>query len=53
VLTRDQGSDVFYEGDGGYNAFYTCNEWAGAALREAGVRVGAWTPFSQSVMSRF
>jgi uncharacterized protein (TIGR02117 family) len=46
-------SDVFYEARGGYNLFYTCNEWAGAALRTAGVRVGIWTPFSQSIMARF
>jgi len=46
-------SDVFYEARGGYNIFYTCNEWAGAALRTAGVRVGIWTPFSQGIMARF
>jgi len=46
-------SDVFYEARGGYNAFYTCNEWAGQALRAAGVRVGMWTPFTQSIMRRF
>jgi uncharacterized protein (TIGR02117 family) len=45
--------DVFYEARGGYNLFYTCNEWAGAALRNAGVRVGIWTPFSQSITARF
>jgi uncharacterized protein (TIGR02117 family) len=46
-------SDTFYQARGGYNLFYTCNEWAGAALRTAGVRVGIWTPFSQSIMARF
>jgi uncharacterized protein (TIGR02117 family) len=45
--------DIFYNARGGYNLFYTCNEWTGAALREAGVRVGIWTPFSVSVMERF
>lgn len=47
------GSDIFYEGRGRYDARRTCNEWTGEALREAGVRVGVWTPFSQSVMWRF
>jgi uncharacterized protein (TIGR02117 family) len=54
VLGRGYGqSDAFYEAHGRYNLFYTCNEWAGAALRQAGVRVGIWTPFTQSIMSRF
>ena len=47
-----RGSDMFYEAVGPYNAFYTCNEWTGEALRTAGVRMGVWTPFSASVMAR-
>jgi len=46
------GSDMFYEAVGPYNAFYTCNSWTGAALRHAGVKVGLWTPLSQSIMWR-
>jgi uncharacterized protein (TIGR02117 family) len=46
-------SDVFYEARGSYNAFYTCNEWAGEALRTAGVKVGIWTPVTQAIMRRF
>jgi len=46
-------ADVFYEGRGHYDLIRTCNEWTGAALRAAGVRVGVWTPFSQSVMMSF
>lgn len=46
-------TDVFYEAHGRYNLFFTCNEWVGAALRTAGVRVGLWTPFTQSIMLRF
>jgi len=45
--------DVFYEGRGTYNALVTCNEWTGRALRYAGVRMGAWTPFPVSVMGWF
>lgn len=44
------GSDVFYEAQGRYSAFDTCNEWTGALLRDAGVRIGQWTPFSFGVM---
>jgi uncharacterized protein (TIGR02117 family) len=46
-------SDVFYEGRGRYDGRRTCNEWTGEALRTAGVKVGVWTPFSQSIMWRF
>ncbi len=45
--------DVFYDGRGRYSAFNTCNSWTGDALAAAGVRVGRWTPFSESVMGWF
>jgi uncharacterized protein (TIGR02117 family) len=54
LLGRGYGpADMFYEARGSYNAHRTCNEWTGEALRAAGVRMGLWTPFSQSVMLRF
>lgn len=43
-------SDAFYAAHGRYNAIRTCNSWTGEALRHAGVRMGAWTPFSATVM---
>jgi uncharacterized protein (TIGR02117 family) len=46
------GSDMFYEAVGPYSAVYTCNQWTGRALRRAGVRMGVWTPLSQSIMWR-
>jgi uncharacterized protein (TIGR02117 family) len=53
LLGRGYGpSDVFYEAQGSYNAYRTCNEWTGEVLRAAGVRMGAWTPFSESIMLR-
>src|SRR5438128_2061596 len=45
-------ADTFYEGDGSFSMFFNCNAWTGAALRAGGVRMGLWTPFEQSVMSR-
>lgn len=54
LIGRGYGStDVFYEARGRYNLFHTCNEWAGEGLRQAGVRVGIWTPFTQMIMRRF
>lgn len=53
LLGRGYGrSDIFYLARGRYNLFRTSNEWTGAALREAGVRVGVWTPFAAAVMAR-
>lgn len=43
-------NDAFYTGTGRYSAIRTCNAWAGDALRYAGVRVGAWTPFPVTVL---
>jgi uncharacterized protein (TIGR02117 family) len=54
LLGRGYGpADTFYEARGPYSALYTCNSWTGEALRAAGVRMGRWTPLSQSVMARF
>ncbi|WBH15506.1 TIGR02117 family protein [Sphingomonas radiodurans] len=45
--------DVFYAAHGRYSAIHTCNAWVGNALRFAGIRVGAWTPFPGAVMRWF
>lgn len=46
-------ADAFYDARGHYSAIRTCNTWTGDALRYAGVRIGAWTPFAVSVMQWF
>jgi uncharacterized protein (TIGR02117 family) len=43
--------DMFAEARGTYSAVRTCNAWTGEALRAAGVRIGAWTPFPVTVMA--
>ena len=45
--------DSFYDAHGHYSAITTCNAWTGDALRHAGVRVGAWTPFPVTVLGWF
>ena len=45
--------DSFYDAHGHYSAVTTCNAWTGDALRHAGVRVGAWTPFPVTVLGWF
>ena len=42
--------DRFYEAHGHYSAITTCNEWTGAHLRAAGVKVGCWTPWASDVL---
>lgn len=46
-------NDAFYTARGRYSALRTCNTWTGDALRYAGVRIGAWTPFPTTVMQWF
>jgi uncharacterized protein (TIGR02117 family) len=41
--------DAFYEAEGGYHLFETCNTWTGRGLRQAGVTVSRWTPFDFTV----
>lgn len=41
--------DVFYRARPRFSMFYGCNAWTGEALRQAGVPVGRWTPFAQSI----
>lgn len=41
--------DVFYRANPRFSLFYGCNAWTGEALRQAGVDVGRWTPFAQSI----
>lgn len=41
--------DSFYEANGNYHIFRTCNCWVGEALQESGVKVGWWTPLPKSV----
>lgn len=42
--------DVFYAARGRYDALRTCNAWTGSVLRDAGVRMGKWTPVPWAVM---
>ncbi|MEM8663432.1 MAG: DUF2459 domain-containing protein [Pseudomonadota bacterium] len=42
-------SDGFFQGTGTYSPLMTCNEWVGERLRRAGVAVGLFTPFSQTL----
>lgn len=43
------GNDTFFEAVGNYNPIQTCNQWTGAAMRQAGVSVPRWSPFSHTL----
>lgn len=44
--------DAFYEAEGRYHLFETCNTWTGRGLRRAGVPVSHWTPFDFNVVGQ-
>jgi uncharacterized protein (TIGR02117 family) len=41
--------DRFYYASGIYNIFTTCNTWVGRVLRQSGVSISWWTPFSYNI----
>jgi len=41
--------DVYFKAKGTYWPLVTCNVWTGRALRQAGLQIGVWTPFAQSI----
>lgn len=45
--------NLFYDSVGHYSALHTCNNWTADILREAGVRIGIWTPLPGGVMRWF
>lgn len=42
-------NDAFFEAHGHFNIFNPCNQWVNEVLRGAGVKLGMWTPTSQSL----
>ena len=42
--------DRFYEANGNYSCFVTCNTWVNTALKRIGVRTAVWTPVDKGVL---
>lgn len=42
--------DNFYQANGSYHLFNTCNSWTNHIMKEAGLPHSLWTPFSFAVM---
>ena len=45
--------DAFYEGNGKYNLFYTCNTWANTCLKKAGRKACLWTAFEDPIFQKY
>ena len=43
-------ADSFYEAEGRYHAFYTCNSWTRRGLLACGAPAPLWSPFAWGVM---
>lgn len=54
VPNRSYGyGDSFYEANGNYTCFNTCNTWANAGLKSIGLKTAIWTPFDFGVLWHF
>lgn len=45
--------DLFYEADGKYNLFYTCNSWANNCLKAAGQKAALWTLTDTGILCHY
>lgn len=46
-------SDAFYEANGSYSIFNTCNTWANETLKKGGQKACLWTPLDRSIFSKY
>lgn len=53
LITTDAqygSDDAFYEAEGAYNLFFSCNTWTNKALKHAQMPAGVWTVRSSGVL---
>jgi len=46
-------SDAFYEANGHYSLFHTCNTWANNALKSSGQKCCLWTAFDKGIFLKY
>lgn len=46
-------TDAFYEANGRYNLFQTCNTWANSALKACGQKCCLWTAFDTGIFQHY
>ncbi|MDO5357129.1 MAG: TIGR02117 family protein [Conchiformibius sp.] len=47
------GNDMFYEAEGRYHLFHTCNTWTNDRLKKSGLKAVVWTPFAYSLLAAY
>jgi uncharacterized protein (TIGR02117 family) len=56
LIISDSGygaNDNFYDANGTYSLFYTCNVWANEALKQSGIKCALWAPFDFLLLSHY
>lgn len=46
-------ADAFYEANGSYSMFHTCNTWANSGLKACGQKCCLWTPFDTGIFLKY
>ncbi len=46
-------TDAFYEANGSYSMFHTCNTWANVGLKTCGQKCCHWTPFDTGIFLNY
>lgn len=46
-------SDAFYEANGSYSIFHTCNTWTNNLLKEAGLPSVKWLAFDKGILNQY
>jgi uncharacterized protein (TIGR02117 family) len=46
-------NDAFYEAEGSYSLFYTCNTWVNNGLKRCGQKASLWTPFDTGIFYHY
>lgn len=54
IKDRSYGQyDAFYEANGKYSLFYTCNTWTNNALKAAHQKAALWTPYDKGIFCHY
>lgn len=43
-------NDAFYEANGAYSIFFTCNTWTNDALKSSGIKASKWVAFDKGIL---
>lgn len=56
VLIANKGywdNDAFYQANGSYGLWNTCNSWVNGALKNADLPAAMWTPFNHGIFGKY